>query len=449
MTNKELWNLFTDGSPSSTNYLDWCWLYTISSALQRRVWIGPEGQQCFPNMQTILVGPPASGKGTAIRPTIELLSFWDKSDFIPRLDNLSENDKTSAKLLAESELARAIQEEEQGRNKKGDIFKPKLFPDAGDAITYESLVEVVAQSYARISHVSFDDKLNKEVWKAYGHSSMYFALPELASLFRKRAEDTINYLLGIYDCPDEYRYSTKTKGKDRVRRPCLNLLAGTTPTFLQETFDEKLIGEGFASRTFFIWAARGRKIQGFFPPQTQEQKEAKKLLCEHLRNLSQLYGQVTFDIEVYDYINEILKRELSDRLNRPNKDPILDSYYGRKNQHIIKLAMAWHFGESVDRHIKFETFKVVYDFLSKEERTMHIALSSISSNVHYKISKKILEMLAESPKRWIDIYTECAKFGPKIDIEEALSFLMDTEQIKVETKIDEQMAKEIRYWRIV
>lgn len=448
MTNKQLWDVFTEGSPGAQNFLDWCWLYTISAALQRRVWIGPVGQECYPSVNTILVGPPASGKGVSIKPCLELLSFWDKADYVPKTDHLAENDKASAKLLAETELQRAVAEEEQGRNKKGDIFKPKLFPDAGDAITYEALVEAVAQSYARVSFVGHDDKLGKEVWKAYGHSSMYFALPEVASLFRKRAEDTLNYFLGIYDCPEEYRYSTKTKGKDRVRRPCLCLLAGTTPSFLQETFDDKLIGEGFASRTFFIYASKGRRIQGFFPPQTQEQREAKKLLCEHLKNLAQLYGQVTIDPEIYQYVDEILKRELSNRLNRPNKDPILDSYYGRKNQHLIKIAMAWHFGESLERHITIDTFKLVYDFISKEEKTMHIALSSISSNIQFKISKKILELLAEQPRNWVELYCDCAKYGPKQDIEEALSFLMDTEQIVVETKTDEKMAKETRYWRI-
>lgn len=449
MTNKQAWNLYTDGSPSSTNFLDWSWLYVIASALQRRVWVGNEGQQCFPSHNTILVGPPASGKGTAIKPAIELLTFWDKADYTPKLDHLNDNDKASAKLLAETELNRAVQEEEQGRNKKGDIFKPKLFPDAGDAITYEALVEAVAQSYARVSFVGHDDKLGKEVWKAYGHSSMYFALPELASLFRKRAEDTINYLLGVYDCPEEYRYSTKTKGKDRVRRPCLNLLAGTTPTFLQETFDDKLIGEGFASRTFFIYASKGRRIQGFFPPVTQEQKEAKKVLCEHLKKLSQLYGQVTVDQEVYAFVEEILQRELSDRFKRPNKDPILDSYYGRKNQHMIKLAMAWHFGESLERHISLSTFEKVYEFINKEEKTMHIALGSIASSIHAKMSKRILEILAEGDKMWLDIYIACGKYGPKVDIEEALSFLMETNQIKVETRVDEQMGKEVRYWRLV
>ena len=50
-------------------------------------------------------------------------------------------------------------------------------------------------------------------------------------IMRKKTNDTVNLLLGLYDCPDDYEYVTKNSGEDRVKRGCVNLLAGTTPGF--------------------------------------------------------------------------------------------------------------------------------------------------------------------------------------------------------------------------
>ena len=244
MTNYERWLSLTSGLSSPQNYIDWSFRYLIGASLQRRVWVGPSHQQCFPDMYVILVGRPGIGKGLAIREVSSALSYWKLKDAIKYNSKLDEVQKLTADSVLQSDIENAQSNELQASNKKNAIVDPLLIPLAADATTYEALVSAVASSYRRINYIAFDEKIQQNVLKIYGHSSLCFSLQELSSLLRARTNDTVNYLLGLYDCPEDYTYDTKTKGKDRVRRGCLNLLAGTTPSFMRSIFDSKLVDEG-------------------------------------------------------------------------------------------------------------------------------------------------------------------------------------------------------------
>ena len=225
ITNHQKWRQYTSGLPSPDNYIDWSWYYTIAAALQRRVWMGPSHQQCFPNMYVILVGAPGIGKGLILREVTNMLKHWPldiaKGNQAAVKDGA---DKAIVDMTLQGDLKHATEAELQGKTKGADTIKPLLIPVCADAITYEALVQAVGNSYRRINYLEpAPTPDEKAKLKIYGHSSLCFVLQELSSLMRKRTNDTINYLLGLYDCPVDYEYTTITRGKDRVRRGCLNI----------------------------------------------------------------------------------------------------------------------------------------------------------------------------------------------------------------------------------
>jgi hypothetical protein len=448
MTNKQRWDNYTSNLSSPQSFVDWGYLFLISSCLQRRVWLSASNQPCFPNMYVILVGEPGIGKGLVIREVNEFLRFWKKDDIKPKTEGMNKDQALIAQALHEEDTTKAQQSEFQGKGQGSkDILKPLAFSVAADATTYEALVDAVSQSYRRINYLEWNETHNKFVSKIIGHSSITFALQELGSLLRKHTSDTVNYLLGLYDCPLDYEYLTRTRGKERVRRACLNLLAGTTPSFMQGTFDDKLVGEGFTSRVFYIFAKKNRKNQFFIPELTEEQKTAKTELLNHIKELASLYGQCTIDKDTMDYLQTWWHEQEENKHKRINQSLQMMPYYARKNIHVMKVAMAYHFGESIDKHIPLSAFTWAIQFLEKAEMYMHLAITLEGSTPFSKCCQRILEFLRNGQKKSYVEIAITAMVGRK-ELEECLTFLQDTEQINVEAVDDEKTAKTMLWYQL-
>lgn len=419
LTNFERWCIYTSGLSSPQNYIDWAWLYLVGACLQRRVWVGPEHQPIFANKYVIFVGEPGIGKGLPIREVSFFLKHWKKKDGI-KIDplTLSEANLKIQNIVEESDVEAA-----KKQLSAKAIVEPMLYPVAADATTYEALVKAVSESYSRCEYIDTDGKL-----KVHGHSSLCFCLQELASLMRKKTEDTINYMLGLYDCPMDYEYATKNSGTDRVRRGCLNMLAGTTPSFMQSTFDDRLADEGFNSRTFYIYAKNNRKNLFFITDMSTEQREHQFHLLEHIRKLSGLYGHAYVDKETMDYLQDWWHEQESNK-EKMFHSPKLKPYRSRRNIHIMKIAMALHFSESLEMKISLATFKKAIEFLSNEEPNMHFAITIADTNPIAKCSRKVIDLLATGEKTYKELLIDTHYLIDKKGFEESLQFLSDTKQI--------------------
>jgi hypothetical protein len=323
-------------------------------------------------------------------------------------------------------------------------------PYAPDATTYEKLVEDFAKSGRRIN-CYYPDNFTGPKPAIYFHCSMYFTLPELASLLRKRTDDTVNFLLGLYDCPLDYEYKTKTKESDRVRRGCLNLFAGTTPEFMESVFDANLINQGFSSRVFFIYANKNRKNVFSPPPLTPIQLQYKIDLLQHVRKLTCLYGKAYTSKETEEWLQKWWNDHEENRAGRSNSSPKLDPYYARKNIHIQKVAMAEHFGESTELFIPQFRFEQAADILAKEEKNMHIALTFEGVNPLGKLTDHVVEYLQYRKKaNFVDLVTEFWKSCPDghKSMEEVLAHLIGKDRIEVVDDEDD-LGRTVKNYKII
>jgi len=438
MTNEERWLSYTDGLPSPDNFIRWSWYYTISAALQRRVWLGPLHQQCFPNQYTILVGPPGVGKGLVLKEVSNILKHWtlDMSEGNKKIAKTPDQQAVVDASVAEN-IKHASSVEFQGTQKgPKDLIKPLLIPVCADSITCEALIKAIAESFRYINHVELDG--DKPKIRAYGHSSLCFVLPELSSLMKKNTQNTNNFLLSIYDCPVDHEYISITRGKDRIRKGCLNIIAGTTPSFMQTTFSEELIGEGFSSRTHYIYAQKNRKNAMWLPKLTPEQEQHKQDILAHVKKLTTIYGPVKMSKGTADWMQEWWDNYCKVEMPK-NKHPEMVPYDARMNIHVMKLAMALHFGEDAEQdeygrpanEIKIETFQRAISIISKERPNMHLALILEGKSPESKASQKILEMLQGKECNYVDLFMAVHKLGVnRQQLDEALEFLKLCSQIE-------------------
>jgi len=150
----------------------------------------------------------------------------------------------------------------------------------------------------------------------------------------------------------------------------------------------------------------------------------------HVKKLTKLYGQVQLEQGTEAFLEDWL-RHFNDNPDKYNfTSSKLDPFKARMNIHIMKVAMAKHFGETTDMLIRRKTFEETIDFINAEGKTMHMALTMGSMNPLAKTSQKILEYLEVTGRRTFKQLL--AQFWEKVSkqqLEEILDYLQMTDAI--------------------
>jgi len=454
MTNLEKWRSYTDGLPTPDRMIDWAFYSMIASALQRRVWLDSNNDPVFLSNYIFFVSPPGIGKTLVINKVEEILRHWKHGDNQSLLE--AKFSDTTHKAVVEGIIERdgkvADKATLKSSQEDSEIVRPYLIPIAADATTYEALVLNFGKCYRRINFKIYNAKAEKDIIQVYGHSSLCFLLKELGSLLRKRTNDTVTLLLGLYDCPTDYEYDTVTREKDRIRKGCLNILGATNPEFMNEIFNEKLIDPAFLSRSIFVYASKNRKPVSKIQPLSKEQLDCQNDLKQHVLKLTTLYGLVEYDPGVDELVHEwFIKHEEQPHL-RASQSPKLQHYYSRKLLHLKKLAGMIHFGETCEMKIGLEPFRKAIDVLNKEEKFMHLALTLDAKDKGAIVSKAILEALTPDKElNKVDLVMHLYQAHGIQDnkaYEDAMTFLYDTGQIRCSSILDEVTGQDVTYWRL-
>lgn len=351
-----------------------------------------EPRQLYPGQFILFIGPPATGKTMSVVPVAEIIKH-------PRLSSTNEF----------SQVQNSI-------------------PFAPDSITLEALTQDLATSCVRIHKY----KNEKGEEKKYVHSSICLLVEELGVLLRKDMHDFINVLTQGYDARSIHR-KTKGSGEDNIQNVCFNLIAGATPKFMKDSFDAKLIGEGFASRFILVYEAGPRFLRSF-PGFNDDQRKAYKDVFLHVEKLTKVFGELKFSPESDAFFKEEYE---SGRLTtqRANTDVRLDYYYGRKKVHWLKMCMVKHFSEpeNIGKNIiELPTIKSALEVFAPLEPNMHKALASASKNTLDDVVSQMKNVIKQSGNLGISGSRFKMIFYSQVttaEQEECLKFLIETGQI--------------------
>lgn len=266
----------------------------------------------YPNLYVLLVGPPAVGKTVSISHTEAL---W-----------------------------RATQE---------------LFV-APNSVTKSGLIDALAEASRKVVRM---DKTPPY----YEFHSLLVPSREFGVLVPQYEQDFMNHLNDLYDCGpvfEERRRSIKDNAK--IINPQVNLIGGTTPSFLQGFLPEGAWDQGFMSRMILIYSGEVIMSDLGLMDDEDEVTTDMGILEKDMLVISKLFGKVSWTQEVSDLIGIWRANNCAPA---PEHRKLLH-YNGRRILHLLKLCVVSSVSRSDSLLIELHDYKRALNWLTEAEAYM-------------------------------------------------------------------------------
>lgn len=313
--------LLTEDSEPPILFRKWTGISTIASALQRkcRVDIGIS-LTFYPNFYVVLVGPSATGKGTAMKYAYDII------EQVPAI-------RLSAQATSLQALIRRMKE--------------------------TNLTDI-----------------DMETGQQYFHSSLSIFSNEFTVFLGYHNRELITSLCDWYDCHNRWTYDTIKRDKEEVIGVWVNVLAGTTPDNIQSSLPMEAIGGGLTSRIIFVFEEKKNKLV-VFPSSTQREVELQQHLAHDLEQISLLSGCFRFAEEASGYYSEWCHIADADP---PFHDPKFDGYCGRRRNHLLSLAMVCSASRGNDLVLLKDDLELASMLLAEVEVKMGLTFRGIGKS---------------------------------------------------------------------
>jgi hypothetical protein len=279
----------TAGDDTPDLYRQWSAIALVAGAMERRVWtrVGNRGGQprlAFPNLYTLLIGPPGVGKFIVE----DIRDIWS-----------SVNEPSSSK---------------------------PAFKVAPSNLTKASLIDRLAKST--------QTRLPPE-GPPVEYNSLLVAAEELGIFLPAYDLEFIGVLNGVYNNPTVYS-EERRHGPSRevsIPFPQLNILGGVQPGWLASVFPEEAWGMGLTSRMIMIYSSEGHKHDLF--TEGKDHSISRARIISRLSTISQLYGELEWTKEARD---RLVTWHMADGPPTPQHSK-LEHYCRRRTLHAIKLSV--------------------------------------------------------------------------------------------------------------
>lgn len=303
----------------------WVGVSAVAGAVRRRVWIDQGYFKWIPNFYIILVAPPGIvSKSTTASIGMNLL-----------------------------------------RRVPGIKFGP-------DVVTWQKLAQSLAQS---LELFDLGDGTMMPM------SAVTIESSEFGTFLNPNDREMVDVLVSLWDGKQgTFVKSTKTQGDDVIENPFVNIIACTTPAWLEGNFPEYMVGGGFTSRCVFLFADTKRNYVAYprraLPDNFNEMGDR---LVADLESISLLRGEYVLTPDAIHWGEAWYERHFR------TKPPHLDNdrfggYLARKQTHIHKLAMVLSASRRDDLYISDETLSLANDLITSLELDMPRVFDKIGTS---------------------------------------------------------------------
>ena len=356
----------------------WCAVSAVAGALRRRVWFDQTKFKWFPSFYVVIVGPPGViTKSTSADGSMDLLKQIAGIHFGP--------DKITSQRLTEK------------FTEIGESF------ELGGEWIPMSAITCLASEFG--TFMNFED------------------------------DDMVNLLITLWDGRSTYGKETKTSGNDMIEGPWINLLACTTPRWINANMSDNTIGGGFTSRCVFVYADKKERTVAYIKNMIPD-KEGYAILREHLIhdlehiavNLKGAYS-LTPEAEAW---GEAWYTKLWEEYD-PTRPDFVNNYLARKQGHLHKLALVMAASKRDELIITKDDLSLAETMLNQTEDEFQKVFSRVGRSEEAQHADELLAYLKarkEMPYRDL-VRAASAHFPSANDLANIIKVFTDSGYMKM------------------
>jgi len=246
---------------------------------------------------------------------------------------------------------------------------------------------------------------------------------ELTTLFTKSSLKegmTSQFMCKLLDSRDEAQYKTRSGGSLVLKDPFIQLVAGSTPTGIVETFTNLSWKGGLAARLLLVSAGTYTKNP---EPEQLDSRLAENLMLD-LKYISSLSGEMSLNFKARNYYNDWYQS-----LEQQDDDTAVAGFINRGGVTVQRLAGLFSISENDSLEIRLQDIKeaiIAFEVLTNNLE----ALAMESSNVQfaadltrvYRIIKKHWLKETEAMSR-TKLMLAVGKYMDKNRLDEAIAYL--------------------------
>lgn len=339
----------------------WATISAIAGALGRRCWLDVDRDvRIFAPMLVVLIGSPALGKGTSL--TVPYYKCFSR---------------LAVSLWADKK------DREEGLHQAYGLDWP-LFMQTG-RMSPEKLVDGLAGS----THTFFD------IEPPVTESSVTVVTDEIGVLLRSFTEGFRNLFTDAWDGRAEHSHSMRTGGVVIVKEPCINWIAGATPSTFLEHFPRDSKEQGLLSRTIPVF--HGGAVQpgaGLgFKQKTSVPEADIEFFTRDLAKISMIRGSMSAESTA---LEEQIDKDCRYGFDPLPLDPVMSEYLKRRASHAMKIAMVVSASKRSNRIITAEDWEETKQILVEVEKSMPLVLRLFGMQEAGKIAFELHDRLGEN-----------------------------------------------------
>lgn len=319
----------------------WTGVSVLAGALRRRVWIEQRHFQWTPNFYIIFVAPPGvATKSTTIDAGMRLLAEVDGIHFGP------------------------------------------------DSMTWQSMIEALKDAHEMVLSGEGDLDMLPQC-------CITCSVSELGTFLDPSNDAMMSVFTDLWDGKVKvWKRRTKLDGEKAIENPWINIIACTTPSWLQQNFPEAAIGGGFASRTVFVYAGEKRQLVAYPSLHIDEDAYAdeQRALVQDLAKISQMVGEFKLTPAAFRWGESWYEEHWSSRPIHMASER-WGGYFARKQTHIHKLAMVLSAAESPSFEISESHLQIALRMVTATESDMQRVFDSIGSPRESAATRELMQYI--------------------------------------------------------
>jgi len=309
---EDLINAFTEYSKpfnAGAQFIQWGGVWMVGTAAGRSVGTKLRGQHVAPNLFTLLVAGPGSGKSQTVRAI--------KSVLIPA---------TGISVIPASVTRAGLQDYMQ------DNMKTRIAPD-GTQIPSNECIALSDEMQGILPEHDI------------GHLTLYNEL---------------------YDIQGVYKARTRSHGEINLQSPYCSIITGAQPAYLATTLPEQAWGMGFMSRSILVFDLPRERTSAFHYADVDH--ELKSKIIHDLKQIRQIHGWFRWSKQAISLYEEWWVKLGGPPV--PQNKRLGMGYNARRDLHFFKLAMVFSLSRTNDLHVTVEDAARAIELLTATENRM-------------------------------------------------------------------------------